>query len=98
MSQAVVGPVRIERSEQDGELLASYVYLREPVRSHHTENMDDVLVVDRDAEGRIAGIEVLEFSETTLNVLNQLLRREGFAMVSLDDLVGVPSTVKSRSA
>lgn len=59
-----------------GKPLAAYLYLhRQPGDAvARSEPIDDVLVVDRAADGRPIGIEILDPKAVTLERLNELLR------------------------
>jgi hypothetical protein len=66
----------LEVTYRKGRPLAAYLYL--PRRTGDTvvrsEPIDDVLVVDRAADDRPIGIEILDPKAVTLERLNQLLR------------------------
>jgi uncharacterized protein YuzE len=66
----------LEVTYRRGKALAAYLYLpRQPGdRAEHSEPIDDVLVVDRTADGRPIGIEILDPRGVTLDQLNELLR------------------------
>jgi uncharacterized protein YuzE len=67
----------LEVTFRRGKPLAAYLYLpRKPGDSVAvSEPIDDVLVVDRTADGRPIGIEVLDPKAVTVEQLNELLRR-----------------------
>lgn len=66
----------LEVTYRKGRPLAAYLYLsRQPGDTvARSEPIDDVLVVDRAADGRPIGIEILDPKAVTPQRLNELLR------------------------
>ncbi|MCX7701385.1 MAG: DUF2283 domain-containing protein [Gemmataceae bacterium] len=66
----------LEVTYRKGRPLAAYLYLpRQPGDTvAHSEPIDDVLVVDRTADGRPIGVEILDPKAVTVERLNDLLR------------------------
>lgn len=65
----------LEVTFRRGKPLAAYLYLarRPGDKADHSEPIDDTLVVDRTADGRAIGIEILDPSAVTPDRLNALL-------------------------
>lgn len=66
----------LEVTFRRGKPLAAYLYLsRQPGdKADHSEPIDDTLVVDRTADGRPIGIEIIDPQAVTPQRLNALLR------------------------
>jgi len=75
----------LEVTYRRGQPLAAYLYLsRQPGdTASRSEPIDDVLVVDRAADGRPIGIEILDPKAVTLDRLNELLR--GWHQTEIED-------------
>lgn len=58
-----------------GKPLAAYLYLarREGDRGANSEPIDDQFVIDRAADGRLVGLEIVDPASVSAETLNQLL-------------------------
>jgi len=65
----------LEVTFRRGQPLAGYLYLsrRPGDKADHSEPIDDTLMVDRTADGRAIGIEIIDPSAVTPERLNALL-------------------------
>ncbi len=82
-------PVRIETQTEEGAPFASYVYLEENVKSHHSRAVDDAIVLDFGEDGRLLGVEVLEFDDRAIASLNECLNEHGVAALGRGDLIAL---------
>lgn len=66
----------LEVTFRHGKPLAAYLYLpRQPGdRAAHSEPLDDLLVIDRSADGRPIGLEIIRPAAVTAQRLNDVLR------------------------
>jgi uncharacterized protein YuzE len=78
----------LEVTYRKGRPLAAYLYLprQSGDTAAHSEPIDDVLVVDRAADGRPIGVEILDPKAVTLDRLNEVLRGLHLAEVEQAEL------------
>lgn len=78
----------LEVTYRKGRPLAAYLYLpRQPGDTvAHSDPIDDLLVVDRAADGRPIGVEILDPKAVTLDRLNEALRGLHLAEVEQAEL------------
>lgn len=78
----------LEVTYRKGRPLAAYLYLpRQPGDTvAHREPIDDVLVLDRAADGRPIGVEILDPKAVTAKRLNEVLRGLHLAEVEQAEL------------
>jgi len=65
----------LEITYRRGKPLAAYLYLarREGDRAANSEPVDDQFVIDRSADGRPIGVEIVDPASVSAEALNQLL-------------------------
>ena len=78
----------LEVTFRKGKPLAAYLYLPRQTgdRALHSELVDDVMVVDRAADNRPIGIELIDPAAVTMERLNHLLRELNQPTVQQSDL------------
>jgi uncharacterized protein YuzE len=78
----------LEITYRRGKPLAAYLYLprREGDRVAKSEPVGDLFVVDREADGRLIGIEIIDPASVSAETLNQLLIELNHAPLPAADL------------
>ena len=83
----------LEVTYRKGSPLAAYLYLPREPDDHvfASEPVDGDMVIDRAADGRVIGVEILSPATLTATALNDVLERCGLLPVSEADLRPLPT-------
>ena len=98
MSAVLMKQPKVDVSEERGERIAAYVHLASGGKVDRTDLVDDVLAIDYDAQGVPVGVEVLDFDERTVTLLNEFLSTHGYAAVKPEQLAGRAAAPSGESA
>lgn len=79
--------VDLEISYRDGRPRLGYLYLSDPSeKSVHSRRISAELVIDTNKDGALIGIELLDPENTTVEAINDVLKKHGLESIQESDL------------